>query len=119
VTKRSFSILAACMMAAVGCGDDGETVVDCASVKPFSELSQAFSKCTACHTSALTDLTSRNSAPLEYNYDSYEEAIKFPDKLVASLQADAPAPMPPAEDPQLTETEKADLVTWAECDTPQ
>jgi uncharacterized membrane protein len=120
VAKRSFSMLA-CVMALVGCGDDtGETVpVDCSTVKPFSELGQAFSKCTTCHTSSLTDLTSRQSAPLEYNYDTYEEAIKFPAKLVATLQADAEFPMPPAEDPQLTEAEKTDLLTWAECDTPQ
>jgi hypothetical protein len=113
-------MLAACLVVVVGCGDDGETVpVDCSTVKPFSELSSAFSKCTSCHTSALTDLTSRNSAPLEYNYDTYAEASKFPDKLIASLQPDAPAPMPPVGDPQLTETELNDLLTWAECDTPE
>jgi uncharacterized membrane protein len=121
VAKRSFSMLAAGLVALMGCGDDtGETTpVDCSTVKPFSELTQPFSKCTTCHTSSLTDLTTRQSAPLEYNYDTYAEAIKFPEKMVATLRADAEFPMPPSTDPQLTEAEKTDLITWAECDTPE
>ena len=115
-----FSVLFA-VSAFAACGDDTESTVDCATVTPkgYSELSVAFGKCTSCHNSSLTDLVSRANAPLEYNYDTYEEAKKFPEKLLGTLEEGATYPMPPATDVQLTATEKADLQAWAGCDTPE
>ena len=59
-------------------------------MKGYSELSGAFSKCTNCHDSALTNATDRQAAPADVNYDTY-----------------------------VTATEKTDILTWAQCDTPQ
>lgn len=117
---RTFA-LGLTLVFAIGC--DGEsTEVDCSTVKGYSEIQGALAKCTTCHHTALTDLMQRGDppyAPLEYNYDTYDEAKKFPDKLSATLVEDAAKPMPPATDPQLTAQEHADLLAWAECGTPQ
>lgn len=117
---RTFA-LGFALVFAVGC--DGEsTEADCSTVKTYAEVQGALAKCTACHNSALTTLESRGEspyAPLEYNYDTYEEAKKFPEKAVATLGSDAAIPMPPATDPQLTDQQLTDLRTWFECDTPQ
>ncbi|MFO0549347.1 MAG: hypothetical protein U0271_13225 [Polyangiaceae bacterium] len=102
-------------MLGLGCGDDGTGGgnVDCTTVKKYSQLT--WTKCTNCHSTLLTDLTSRQSAPLEYNYDSYDEAKKFPDQLVEQVEDDE---MPPAGSTALTASEKTDMLTWAQCGTP-
>jgi uncharacterized membrane protein len=100
------------------CGDSGSTTgsVDCSTVKGYSELTSAFSKCTNCHDSALTNPTDRQAAPADLNYDTYDaakaQAADIADQINQGL-------MPPSDQPQLTATEKTDLLTWAACDTPQ
>ena len=119
MSTRTFA-LGLALVFAIGC--DGESEVDCSTVKTFTEVQGALNKCTACHSSALTELTSRGDAPhapLEYNYDSFVEASKFPEKASATLGEEAAIPMPPATDPQLSPQELTDLRTWFECDTPQ
>ncbi len=116
---RTFA-LGFALVLAVGC--DGEsTEADCSTVKGYSEIQGAFGKCTACHTTALMNLTDRGMAPhapLEYNYDNQAEAKKFPEKALATLADDAVKPMPPADDPQLTPQELTDMKTWFACETP-
>ncbi|HTJ82076.1 MAG TPA: hypothetical protein VL400_10150 [Polyangiaceae bacterium] len=102
------------------CGDSGTSSggIDCSTVTPkgYSELSGAFSKCTTCHDSALTSPTDRQSAPSDVNYDTYEAASAQADKIVEQLDQGL---MPPSDQPQLTDTEKTDLLNWASCGTPQ
>ncbi len=101
----------------VGCGDDSGTggTVDCGTVKGFSELSGAFSKCTACHSTDLATATERQAAPLGYDYNTYEDAKKFPEAITEQVEDDE---MPFDPSPALTEQEKTDMLTWAACDTP-
>jgi uncharacterized membrane protein len=102
----------------VGCGDSGTGggTVDCSTVKGFSELSGAFSKCTTCHATTLTNATDRQAAPVGYDYDTYEAAKKFPDAITEQVEDDE---MPSPGSPTLTPQEKTDMLTWAACETPQ
>lgn len=121
MVKRVFSVVllvtAALALATNGCGDDTSdgTTVDCATVKKYSELQTAFSKCTNCHSSLLTNPTDRQSAPDEYNYDKYELAKQFPAEIKEQVEDDE---MPPDGSPTLTPQEKTDLITWSQCNTP-
>ena len=85
-------------------------------MKGYSELSGAFSKCTNCHDSALTNATDRQAAPADVNYDTYEAAKAEATAIVDQINQGL---MPPSDQPQLTATEKTDILTWAQCDTPQ
>lgn len=121
MVKRVFSVVllvtAAAALATNGCGDDTAdgTPVDCTTVKKYSELSTAWSKCTSCHSTQLTDPTDRQSAPDEFNYDTYEVAKQFPAEIKEQVEDDE---MPPDGSPTLTTQEKTDLLTWVECNTP-
>lgn len=103
-----------------GCSDDtgtgGGSAVDCTTVKPYSQLNQAFSKCTTCHSSELTTATDRQSAPEGFDYDTYELAIQHPEEIAEQIEDGL---MPPDGSPALTTTEANDLITWARCDTPE
>jgi uncharacterized membrane protein len=102
----------------VGCGDsDGSGGgADCTTVKGYSELGVAFSKCTNCHSSELTTPTERQSATVGFDYDTYALAAADPAAIIEQVEDDE---MPPSGSPTLTETEKTDLLTWAECGTPE
>lgn len=103
----------------VGCGDSGTGGgdIDCTTVavKKYSELGVAFSKCTSCHSSTLVSPTDRQSATVGYDYDTYEGAKKFPDRIQARVEK---GDMPPVGSPTLTATEADDLINWAACGTP-
>jgi uncharacterized membrane protein len=101
----------------VGCDDGGSggATIDCSTVKGFSELSGAFSKCTACHSTDLATATERQAAPLGYDYNTYEDAKKFPEAITEQVEDDE---MPFEPSPALTPTEKTDMLTWAACETP-
>lgn len=103
--------------AGVGCDDGGSggAAVDCSTVKGFSELSGAFSKCTACHSTDLATATERQAAPLGYDYNTYEDAKKFPEAITEQVEDDE---MPFDPSPELTAQEKTDMLTWAACETP-
>lgn len=104
----------------VGCGDSGTGggAVDCSTVtvKGYAELQNgAFTKCTNCHSSALTTPTERQSATAGYDYDTYEGAKKFPDRIEARVEK---GDMPPAGSAALTAAEADDLINWSACGTP-
>jgi uncharacterized membrane protein len=99
------------LLTAPACGGE----VDCTTVKKYSELSVAFEKCTSCHSSTLTNLTSRNAAPLGTDYDTYDLAKTQAADIVEQLEN---GEMPPADEPALTDQEYDDLLTWASCGTP-
>ncbi len=122
MVKRVFGVILVTLagvgtMVAQGCGDDTSSSgeFDCSTVKGFSELSGAFSKCTNCHATTLTDAVSRQSAPEGFDYDTYEAASQFPDAIVEQVEDDE---MPIAPSPALSGTEKTDMLTWASCGTP-
>lgn len=120
MTKTAFVPTAFALLSLLAaCGDSGSSTgssVDCSTVKGYSELSGAFSKCTNCHDSTLTNATDRQAAPPDVNYDTYDAA-----KASAADGADQinQGLMPPSDQPQLTDAEKTDLLTWMQCDTPQ
>ena len=110
----------------VGCGDSGGAGgTDCATatVKPYSELSAAFGKCITCHSSDLVTPTERQLATDGFNYETYDLAKQFPDRIAVRIDADRSAAegtttMPPDGSPQLSPTEKTDMEAWADCGSP-
>ncbi len=125
--KRVFAIVAVLVAAPlvsveVGCGDSGTGAgtsgIDCNATPPkgYSELGLAFAKCTSCHSSKLTDPTSRQAAPLGNDYDTYELATQWTADICASIEDGT---MPPAGSATLTTTEENDLLAWCSCGAPQ
>ena len=112
----TFAILVLAGLAA-GCGAETPTppLVDCTKVTPqkYSALT-IWPKCTACHSSALSG-AARMMAPAATNFDSYDAA-----KAKAGLAAGRVnlGQMPPAGATQPTADEKAALIAWATCGTP-
>jgi hypothetical protein len=113
-------------LAATSCSDDastGDGDADCSTVKGYAELSSAISRCTGCHSSTLVGATARYAAPDGTDYDTYEgakqqaEAPKGKD-LVSRIQ-DGTMPLSPMPGGTFQGTEKQDLITWAQCGTPQ
>jgi hypothetical protein len=112
-------------LAATSCSDDTSTGgdADCSTVKGYAELTSAFSRCTACHSSTLVGATARYAAPDGTDYDTYEgakqqaEAAKGKD-LVSRVE-DGTMPLSPMPGGNFQGTEKEDLLTWAKCGTPQ
>lgn len=98
------------------CGDSSGTgaAIDCetATVKTFDEISGAFSKCTSCHDSALVGPTDRQAAPDGVNYDTCDGARAEASAITSQINDGL---MPPSDQPQLSDTEKTDILTWAAC----
>jgi len=110
-----------------GCGDSsgtggGDTGIDCAAITPkkYSELGFAFQAdlglCTTCHSANLTTPTERQAAPLANDYDTYEGAKQWADRICVRTNDDT---MPPAGSPTLTDSQKNDLLGWCSCGAPQ
>jgi uncharacterized membrane protein len=98
-----------------GCSDDASTGGDnCDTVKGYAELSSAFSKCTNCHSSALTG-AARNAAPVGTDYDTYDLAKPNAQKIFDRV-SDGTMPQPGY--PQFQGTEKQDMLDWASCGAP-
>jgi uncharacterized membrane protein len=119
----SLALLAALLPACDSGGGDGDgdggdegPDVDCATatVPKFSEMT-AWTKCTNCHSSALTD-SARNAAPLGVDFDTVAAA-----RANAQIAMDEvfEGSMPLAGFPQLSDAEKTQIYNWASCDTPE
>ena len=108
----STSLLSACDEG----GDDGPNV-DCATaaVPKFSEMTAAWSKCTACHSSALSG-DARQLAPTGINFDNYADARTHASKAMDEVYG---GDMPLPGNPPLTAAEKTQIYNWASCDTPE
>ena len=98
------------------CGDSSGTgtPIDCetATVKTFDEISGAFSKCTSCHDSALVGPTDREAAPDGVDYDTCAGADVKRADISSQIEQGL---MPPSDKPQLSDTERTDLLTWVAC----
>jgi uncharacterized membrane protein len=109
--------IALCAGLVAGCGSDppAAPLVDCTMVTPqkYSALT-IWPLCTACHSSALSG-AARNMAPVATNFDTYEAA-----KSKAALAATRVnfSQMPPAGATQPSAEQKAALLAWATCGTP-
>jgi uncharacterized membrane protein len=116
---RSFTFVVF-VVAGLGAGCSTEPaappLVDCTKVTPqkFSALT-IWPKCTACHSSALTG-AARNMAPVGTDFDSFAAAMA---KAGAAASRVNLGQMPPAGAAQPTPDEKAALLAWAVCGTPQ
>jgi uncharacterized membrane protein len=102
---------------AAGCGTEATPppLVDCTKVTPqrYSALT-IWPKCTSCHSSALMG-AARNMAPVGTNFDTFEAAKA---KAGAAASRVNLGQMPPAGATQPTPDEKAALLAWAVCETP-
>jgi uncharacterized membrane protein len=101
---------------AVGCGEDATPpLVDCNTVTPqrYSALT-IWPLCTACHSSALSG-AARNMAPVGTNFDTYAAAMS---KAGAAASRVNLGQMPPAGSMQPSAEQKAALLAWATCGTP-
>lgn len=81
------------------------------STPTYGEVA-AFSKCVGCHSSAKTG-AARKSAPADVNFDSKAAADEVAEDAAAMVRAGA---MPPrSTGAVLSDAEKQQLYTWAEC----
>jgi uncharacterized membrane protein len=114
-------LLLALSFAACGSGDEDEELslptVDCksaAGVPTFSQV-DAFTTCSACHSSKLTG-TARKEAPADINFDDYASAKAHAEIAVSEVNSGA---MPPADSKlMLTQSAKDKLYLWGLCGTP-
>ena len=101
----------------LGCGSDppAAPLVDCTQVTPqkYSAMT-IWPLCTSCHSAALTG-TARMMAPAATNFDSYAAAMSK--AIVAATRVNA-GQMPPMGKPQPSAEQKAALLAWASCGTP-
>ncbi|NUP13076.1 MAG: hypothetical protein HOW73_44110 [Polyangiaceae bacterium] len=88
----------------------------CGNVKGYSELGDAFAKCTGCHSSELTTPVERQAAPVGVDYDTYALATQHLDDTRARIANDQD---PPAGSPSLTAQQKSDLLSWIDCGAPE
>lgn len=118
-TRVLLLALALAPVSLVACNDPGETGddIDCDAepAKTFAEIT-AWSKCTSCHASTLTDATARGAAPLGVDFDTHDAAKK---NAVKAKQRVEDGSMPPAGQPELTADEEDQIVRWVACGTPQ
>jgi uncharacterized membrane protein len=127
---KTFTLLMLCMMmvslgaacgddgddgGASGMGGDGDGDGDCENV-PSYEAVAAFDTCTMCHASDKTG-AARNGAPADHNFDSFEGAVEHLGHIVEEVEE---GKMPPANSGlSITAQERADLLLWAECGSPE
>ena len=97
-------------------------IIDCAkaTVPKYSELGFLQTTCAQCHSSTKTGAAARQAAPDDVNFDTYEAAKAAATRAVGELYEDPPA-MPPADAKltPVTDAERIQLNTWAQCETPQ
>ena len=113
--RLAYSLVAAFVLSFVytACSGGG-TPVDCQAitVPKYADMT-AWSKCTNCHSTSLSG-PSRAGAPAGINFDKYDDAVMDADLAKSEVEAGA---MPPGGG--LSADEKAQIVDWASCDTPQ
>jgi uncharacterized membrane protein len=91
----------------------GPVDVDCeGDVPKFADVA-AFETCVACHDSSKSG-GARASAPVGIDFDTFDAAQANADEAANEVEAGT---MPPGGG--LSEQEKADLITWARCGTPE
>lgn len=90
--------------------------VDCKQVTvPSYAAMTAWSKCTTCHSSALSG-AQRAGAPADINFDNYDAAVMDADRALSEVDSGA---MPPAGSAKLSAAEHDQIINWASCDTPK
>lgn len=80
----------------------------------YDALGSAFAKCTNCHASYNTG-AHRNAAPVGVDFDTFEGAKAHRVKIKHRIE-DGTMPQPGY--PQLTPTERDQLLEWTECGGP-
>jgi hypothetical protein len=94
--------------------DSGADSNECLDVPSFGEVA-GFTKCRTCHDSSLTG-ADRNGAPAAYNFDDYDVASGLADRIAMLVAREE---MPPASSGvTVTDTQRAEIVTWALCGAP-
>jgi uncharacterized membrane protein len=90
--------------------------VDCTAVTvpTYGEMT-LWPLCTSCHSSTRTG-SAREKAPEGINYDTYLAARGQASAAAAQVSAGL---MPPRNESQMSEDQKAALYAWAACGTPQ
>lgn len=111
-------VLSLFSFAAVSCGgEEGESVpeIDCTATPPmkYSEMTAVWAKCTSCHSSMLTG-TARANAPAGIDFDTFDAAKAEAHEAASEVAEGA---MPPGGG--LSEAEKTQIYSWAQCGTPQ
>jgi uncharacterized membrane protein len=99
-----------------GCGEDTPPpLVDCTKVTPqkYSALT-IWPLCTSCHSSTLVG-PARNLAPATTNFDTFEAARSRAGAAASRVNL---GQMPPPGNMQPTAEQKAALIAWATCGTP-
>ncbi len=100
--------------AVTACGGGGGSQVDCKAitVPKYAEMT-AWAKCTSCHSTTLNG-PSRAAAPPNITSDKSDDGVMDADLARSEVERGA---MPPGGG--LSADEKAQIVDWASCDTPQ
>lgn len=95
---------------------NNSTAIDCSkgTTPKFSELT-GLSKCTSCHSTALSG-AARSDSPIDVNFDKYSEAKLSAHDALSELEEGA---MPPEGEPKLTAEEADAIKRWASCGTPE
>lgn len=106
----TFALFAA--LAACNGGSDSQVDCQATTVPKYAEMT-AWTKCTNCHSTTLSGPT-RAGAPATINFDKYDEAVMDADRAKSEVETGS---MPPGGG--LSAEEKAQIVEWASCDTPQ
>jgi uncharacterized membrane protein len=111
----SMLTLAGAALAISACGGGGaSTCKDKAAAPGYAAVVEPIvkAKCATCHSVRSKD---RKAAPINSNYDTYEQF-----KAIASTAAEKVGnkSMPPSTDPALTAAEIESIQQWAACDTP-
>lgn len=121
---KAFWIGACCVMSALACGSDDDDAGgtadeqspagECADAPSFDEVTAFSEVCTNCHDSSLA-LADRNFAPLGWDFDKYEVASMKAEDIQNAVEEGY---MPPPGY-TLTEAQKAQLLQWVACGTPE
>lgn len=98
----------------VGCGTPAPAPETCDVSWEGSVAPVLTTWCTPCHASTVPE-ADRRGAPLGLDFDSWEEASRYADRIAAAAGPDT-ARMPPGGG--LTEEQRAQLVRWADCGAP-
>ncbi len=96
---------------------DGPALADCAdSALTWTNFGEGFvtNWCTGCHSESVEEAR-RQGAPLDINFDTYEQVAQWSSRIDARVGADS-APMPPADG--IPTYEEDDLHEWMRCGLP-
>lgn len=97
-----------------GAGAAGGRPTASKCLESYNALGGAFAKCTNCHSSHLMG-GARNAAPIDANFDTYEGATAYRAKIKQRLEDFT---MPQLGYPQLSKTERDQMIEWTECGGP-